>query len=234
MIQSGTHVINRDQPPLSADERDIVDRFHALYYQRYLDRQDTIELSWFGYKLLKCPLDLWIYQELIVRTRPDVIVETGTYYGGSALFLAMLLDQIGAGSVLTIDVTPQPGRPAHPRIEYLLGSSTDRAIADRVRAAVAGRRAMVILDSDHSAAHVHAEMTTFAPLVQMGDYMVVEDTNVNGHPAWPSHGPGPMEAIERFLNERHDFVVDPRCERFLMTLNPRGYLRRVGYEPPPR
>lgn len=232
MIRQGPYGVDRDQPGLTPDERDVVDRFHRIYYQRWLEAADTINLSWFGYRLLKCPMDMWIYQELLVRTRPDVVVETGTYNGGSALYLASVMDLIGHGRVLTIDIEAQAGRPAHPRIDYLHGSSVDPAIVERVRGVVAGNRALVILDSDHSEAHVYTEMNAYSPLVQSGDYLIVEDTNVNGHPAWPSFGPGPTEAVTRFLAERDDFEVDARCERFLMTLNPRGYLRRRGVAPP--
>jgi cephalosporin hydroxylase len=220
-------VVDRDQAGLSPADAEAVDRFHHLYYQRWVEQADTLNLSWFGYRLLECPMDLWIYQELLVRTRPDFVVEAGTLSGGSALYLATILDQMGHGQVITIDTLAQPDRPVHPRIEYVLGSSVDPSLAGRVQETVAGRRTMVILDSDHTEAHVHAEMTAYSPLVHLGDYMIVEDTNVNGHPAWPGFGPGPMEAVNRFLSERQDFAVDARCERFLMTLNPRGYLRRV-------
>lgn len=226
MILQGPYIVDRDQAGLSSSEAEAVDRFHALYYRRWHEGSDTINLSWFGYSTLKCPMDLWMYQELLVRTRPDFVLEAGTHLGGSALFMAMILDQIGHGRLLTIDIAPHPDRPSHPRIEYVLGSSTDPAILQYVKDTVAGQRAMVILDSDHSEEHVYAEMTAYSPLVQVGDYLIVEDTNINGHPALPTFGPGPMEAVNRFLSERSDFAVDLRCERFLMTLNPRGYLRR--------
>jgi len=229
MIRQGSYVVDRDQPGLSHSDAETVERFHQLYYQRWLEGSDTVNLSWLGHRLLKCPMDLWIYQELLVRTRPDVVIETGTFAGGSALYLASILDQVGHGHVLTIDITAQPDRPVHPRIEYLLGSSIDPSVVRRVEASVGGRRAMAILDSDHAAAHVYAEMTAYSPLIQAGDYLVVEDTNINGHPAWPSFGPGPMEAVARFLAERPEFEIDSRCERLLMTLNPRGYLRRAGH-----
>ena len=225
-MSRGSYVVNRDQPSLAAADAEVVDQFHALYYQRWVDKADTINLSWFGYRLLKCPMDLWMYQELLFRDRPDFVVETGTFQGGSALYLANIFDQIGYGRVITIDTTPQPDRPIHPRIQYVHGSSIDPAIVTKVRAAIDGRRTMVILDSEHTEAHVYAEMNAYSALVQPGDYLVVEDTNVNGHPAWPEFGPGPMEAVDRFLAERQDFEIDSRCERFLMTLNPRGYLRR--------
>lgn len=223
-------MIDRDQPPLTPEESEIVSRFHQIYYDRWLRRgADTINVTWFAHEALKCPLDLWLYQELIVRTRPDVIVETGTYRGGSALYLASVLDLLGHGRVITVDVEPRDGRPEHPRISYVTGSSTDPAIVARVHELAAGGRAMVFLDSDHRAEHVYGELCAYESLVKPGDYLVVEDTNVNGHPAWPGFGPGPMEALTRFLAERDDFAYDERCARFLMTLNPNGYLRRKPF-----
>ena len=86
---------------------------------------------------------------------------------------------------------------------------------------------MVILDSDHSRDHVLAELYAYADLVTPGCYLVVEDTVVNGHPFWPDFGPGPMEAVDAFLSGRPDYEIDTTRERFLLTLNPRGYLRRL-------
>jgi cephalosporin hydroxylase len=95
----------------------------------------------------------------------------------------------------------------------------------------AGEQAMVILDSDHSRDHVLEELRAYGPLVSEGHYMIVEDTNVNGHPILPGHGPGPMEAVDAFLAEEGDrWRIARRCERLLLTFNPRGYLRR---KPPP-
>ena len=178
--------------------------------------------------MLKYPTDLWIYQELIVERRPDLIIETGTHHGGSALFMAMICDQLGAGEVVSVDIDGDPARPSHPRIEYITASSTDPGVVADLTARAAGKRVMVILDSDHSEAHVAAEMRCYAPLVQVGDYLIVEDSNINGHPTFVDFGPGPMEAIDGFLGETDEFVVDEQRERLLMTLNPRGYLRRVA------
>jgi len=218
---------NRDQPKLSFREARLVRRFHSLYYNRWLKGADTINLSWFGHHLLKCPLDLWMYQELIVRNRPDYVVETGTWAGGSALYFAMLFDHLEHGRVITIDIESRSERPVHPRISYVTGSSVDQQITARVREEVGNRRAMVVLDSDHRADHVYAELVAYSSLVKRGDYLIVEDTNVNNHPVAPHFGAGPMEAVERFLSENDQFVIDERCERFLMTLQARGYLRRV-------
>jgi cephalosporin hydroxylase len=175
----------------------------------------------------KCPLDLWIYQEILFERRPGLIVETGTYYGGSALFLASMLDLIGSGRVISIDTGWDPNPPAHPRIEYRTGSSVAPEIVDGVREAVQpGERVMVILDSDHSRDHVLAELRAYSPLVTPGDYLVVEDTNINGNPVKPDFGPGPREAVEEFLAQNGDFDVDDSREKFFMTFSPGGYLRR--------
>jgi cephalosporin hydroxylase len=228
-LQLGSYFVDRDQPPLSPEEEDIINRYHELYYRRWLSAgADTINLSWFGYQLFKYPSDLWLYQELLVRTRPDVVVETGTWSGGSALYMAGILDQIGHGQIITIDIAAKPGLPEHPRISYVSGSSIDPAVVADVRRAVGCKRAMVILDSDHQAEHVYEEIVAYNPLVQVGDYLIVEDTNVNGHPAFPEFGPGPMEAVDKFLSENDEFAIDARCERFLLTTNPRGYLRRTA------
>ncbi len=87
---------------------------------------------------------------------------------------------------------------------------------------------LVILDSDHSKRHVLDELRTYSQFVGEGSYIIVEDTNVNGHPVLPEFGPGPMEAIQDFLKENKDFAVDGSKEKFYMTFNPKGYLRRVG------
>ncbi len=86
---------------------------------------------------------------------------------------------------------------------------------------------MVILDSDHSRNHVAKELELYADLVTPDSYLVVEDTNVNGHPVNRAHGPGPMEALDGFLAARRDFHIDSNKERYMMTFNPKGFLRRA-------
>jgi cephalosporin hydroxylase len=194
--------------------------FHRLYHERRAWQQTY----WFGVQTLKNPFDLWIYQEIVHRTRPDVIVETGTHAGGSALYLASMMDVIDHGRVITIDVAEME-RPAHPRVTYLTGSSTDPVIVDRARAEAGGSRAMVLLDSDHSKDHVTAELAAYASLVPSGNYLVVEDTSADI--LFDGFGPGPHAAVEEFLSSSGDFVRDEECEKFLFTSQPGGYLRRV-------
>jgi cephalosporin hydroxylase len=201
---------------------ETVRSFHELYYHK-----SRLVTSWLGVRILKCPLDLWMFQDILHRTEPDLIIETGTARGGSAYFMACMCDLLGKGRIVTVDVRDVE-RPSHPRITYLHGSSVDSAILDQVRATIEpGERVMVALDSDHAEEHVYAELQEYPQLVTKGNYLIVEDTNVNGHPVWPDHGPGPMEALQRFLAETDDFEVDRSCEKFLLTLNPSGYLRRI-------
>jgi len=208
--------------------RTIINQFTRLYYQTPVPVRTWHDTTWLGHPVLKTPLDLWNYQEILVERRPDVIVECGTAGGGSALFLASIMDMLGHGRIVSIDLKPNPGRPSHDRVTYLVGSSTDPAIFTDVERFVAGAdRVMVILDSDHSKAHVLDELRLYHPLVSPGDFLVVEDTCVNGHPVAPQHGPGPMEALDAFMRENRQFVIDPRDRKFLMTFNPHGYLRRV-------
>lgn len=183
--------------------------------------------TWMGVPAMKYPADAWTYQEIIFETRPDLIIETGTNRGGSALFLAHMCEIVGRGQVVTVDIEERPGRPAHPRITYIIGSSTAAEIARRIGDMAARAAAvMVILDSDHSERHVLEELDIYAPLVSPGCYLVCEDTNVNGHPVFRKHGPGPMEALRRFLPHHPEFEVDRSREACGMTSHPGGFLRR--------
>lgn len=204
-----------------------VEAFHRRYYEAGTAGGTWNETFWLGVPTLKCPLDLWIYQEILHEIRPELILETGTASGGSALFLACMCDLLGQGEVVTVDLISQSGRPEHARITYLTGSSVSRRISEQIEPRVRrASRVLVILDSDHSRDHVLRELELYAPWVTAGSYLIVEDTNVNGHPVAADFGPGPMEAVEEFLTSHPEFVLDPSREKFLMTFNPRGYLRK--------
>jgi cephalosporin hydroxylase len=207
-----------------------VDEFHRLFYETaYAGHNGWSHPRWMGVEALKCPFDLWIYQEILHELRPDVIVETGTARGGSALFLASVLDLLKSGQILSIDIVRRPEWPTHPRVTYLTGSSTSSAIVDDVRRRVAGAaRVMVILDSDHKKDHVLEELRLYSPFVTKDSYLIVEDTNVNGRPVFPGFGPGPGEAVDDFLRTHPSFVRDASRERFFLTFNPGGYLKKIA------
>jgi cephalosporin hydroxylase len=210
-------------------QKDTVEAFHRLFHSSWLDT--WANTRWLGVPCEKPPTDLWVYQEIVFELRPDFIIESGTRYGGSAIFLATLCDAVDHGHVVTIDVQSLASapscRPIHPRVTYLLGSSTSSETLAEVRSTVAGAATvLVILDSDHAMTHVLDELRLYGELVTPGSYLIVEDTQFNGHPIAPEFGPGPWEAVEVFLKNTTEFAPDYSREKFLLTFNPRGYLRK--------
>lgn len=175
---------------------------------------------------------MWIKQEIIYEVSPDYIIETGTSHGGTALFYSMLLEQIGKGHIISIDIDPkleaaQKYQTFNNRCTVLKGDSTSDEIFLEVSKRVKDGKVIVILDSDHSKGHVLKELKIYAPLVTIGSYIIVEDTNLNGHPIEPNFGPGPYEAVQEFLKQNNNFVVDKDKERLPITFFPSGYLKRI-------
>jgi cephalosporin hydroxylase len=212
-------------------DQNTIDEFHKVFYDSALSTWAST--FWLGVPAEKYPCDLWIYQEIIQELKPDFVIETGTRFGGSALFMASICDLIGHGHVITVDVEELPSsstvRPPHSRITYLTGSSTSADVVADVRARVdSASCVMVVLDSDHQMTHVVNEMKIYADLVTDDSYMIVEDTNINGHPVDPAFGHGPMEAVELFLAGNDDFFVDRSREKLLLSFNPGGFLRKVA------
>ena len=198
--------------------------FHRWLYLRSEWLGNT---RWLSVQVLKNPMDMWVYQDILYETKPDVIVEAGTAYGGSASYFASIFDLLGKGRVITIDILDLPSRPKHPRITYLLGSSTSAETLRKVRDGIRpGERVMVVLDSDHHAEHVKRELEEYSPLVCGGCYLVVEDTDINGNPVLPDYGPGPNEAVHDFLGSHKDFVQDFSREYLGVTYFPGGWLKR--------
>ena len=204
----------------------VVANYHRWYHRNGVTTYNNTR--WLGVETQKCPLDTWIFQELLFDIKPDVMVETGTYKGGSSFYYASLMDLLRRGRVLTVDIEDYPGKPPHPRITFFLGSSTSPQTLDRLRAAIApGEKVMVTLDSDHLAAHVGEELKLYSELVTPGSYLIVEDTHFNGRPILPKFGPGPFEPVEAFLRTHPNFERDRSREKFGMTFNPGGWLKRV-------
>jgi cephalosporin hydroxylase len=189
--------------------------FHILAYHQPFHR------SWLGKEIQKNPYDLLKYQEIIWKNKPDTIIETGTAKGGSALFFASILDLIGKGKVITIDINKSDIK--HSRIEKIIGSSTSGKVLLKVRKLCKGKT-MVILDSDHSFNHVNEELINYSDFVSIGQYLVVEDTNINGNPVLDEFGNGPMEAIMQFLKYDDRFIAD---KDEILTFFPNAWLRRI-------
>jgi cephalosporin hydroxylase len=198
---------------------ELVAQFHTAYY----NAGAQFASHWMGTKVVKCPTDMWEYQEIVAECRPQVIVETGTAWGGSALFFAHLFDIVGEGEVITVDIG-RMGTAEHPRITYLTGDSP--SLAPTVKDMIGERSCMVVLDSDHRSGHVAAELASYGPLVTSGQYLVVEDTNLGWLADLSFTGNGPKEALDDWLPDHPEFVVDMRRERHGLTMNPGGWLKR--------
>ncbi|MGA2532368.1 MAG: CmcI family methyltransferase [Candidatus Aminicenantales bacterium] len=215
-----------------AGEESVVSRFHEIFYAK--KNQTWLANKWLGIQTSQNPNDVWITQEIIVEQKPDVLVETGTKNGGSALIWAMIMREVNPKSrVITIDIVDKVAKARElplfkERVDFLLGSSTDPKIVEDVKHRVEGKRVLVLLDSDHSKKHVLAEMRAYAPLVTAGSYMIVQDGILSGHPVKDEMTGGPWEAIDEFLAGSDEFQVDRRRERLMFTYCPRGYLKRIG------
>jgi cephalosporin hydroxylase len=211
----------------------IIAEFHALIYHSMVWMDRT---RWAGVPVCKLPSDLWVLQEIIVELKPDLIIETGTAHGGSAAFMASLLDMQQRGRIVTIDTVDYDDRPQHPRIAYWKGSSVDPAIAAAAKVEAAGcESVLVVLDSTHSTRHVAEEIALYAPLVTPGSYLIVEDGCVDGNPVLPNFVDpysgevgGPQAAIQAFVAGTRAFEIDTSRHKFLVTFNPNGYLKRVA------
>lgn len=206
---------------------ELVSDFQRLYYNTLIKDSANREVTtWKGVTCLKCPTDMWAYQEIINEVKPDVIIETGTYLGGSALYLAHVCDSIGKGKIISIDIEQRNNLPSHPRIEYVVGSSVSNETLSLVKnKIVVNSTVLVILDSEHTKDHVLTEIHMYAPLVSKGSFLIVEDTNIST--VLPEFGPGPIDAVTEFLRSNNEFEVDQKFDsKFLVTFNPSGYLRK--------
>ncbi len=268
------------------DHGDVLQKYHEVWY----NAPHTWHYTHFlGVGLMKCPNDLWIYQALMHDYRFKTVIETGTYSGASALWFAFLMEmlQIEGGHVYTVDYDDQR-RCSHARITFLGGNSADPELVASISEELPeeGSR-LVSLDSDHSAKHVYDELCLYAPLCRVGDWLVVEDTNIGWDDGlhdvilWDTAEPdgrvtakcscgaiwktdvttsdyaryatpnkqyleliaavqrqkcpedhgdrGARGGLTDYLNEHpNEFRQDILCERYLLSMNPGGWLQRIG------
>jgi cephalosporin hydroxylase len=188
------------------------------------------QCTWMGIPAFKNPLDSWIYQEIVHEVRPEVIIEIGSAHGGSTLYFAHLLDLIGSGIVISIDIDRSSFCAEHPRIVTLTGDSSSPEILAAARTLCQDRRVLAILDGDHTQQQVLHDLQAYAPLVSIGSYFIVEDGIIDLFRPSDSigsiHG-GPLAATREFLRHNRQFVCDRRRERYILTYNPQGFLKRT-------
>lgn len=202
--------------------KEIIHEFGKIFYESW-QKNDR---RWLGVHIVKYPTDLFIYQMLIYKNKPDFLIETGTCRGGGALFFASMFDLVGHGHVISIDYRDLKP-PSHPRISYIIGKSTADETLKKIRDIVGSGTCMVVLDSDHKSNMVKRELLSYRQFVTPGFHIVAEDTYLNGNPVKPDWGPGPMEAVKWFLTKDRHFVVDPLHEIYMIGMNPGGWLRRI-------
>lgn len=200
------------------------------------DRLKIWDNMWFlGIRIKKNPVDLWTMGDIIFEVRPDFIIETGTDHGGSALYWAATLELLGLedSRVITFDIADRTAAASEhylwrKYVEFVHSSSTDPEAVAALAERVEGKSVIVTLDSDHRAHHVLQELRMYGPLVSPGSYLIVEDTNMDGVPVAPGFGPGPMTALNEYLDSGGSalFEQDPSREAYILTFNPAGWLRR--------
>lgn len=211
----------------------ISDEYH-LYYEKNRLWEKT---CWLGVPIWKNPCDLLILQEIIWSVNPDWIIETGTNYGGSALFFASLFESIGSmGKIVTIDIERKfdplkvSNRKIRDRIKYIIGNSVSDSTVQQVKKYVKEERCMVVLDSWHSMDHVYRELELYQQFVDVGSYIIVEDTHIWNPIIWKYNDLGPGGAVGKFLNKYYDkFYIDGTREKLVWTFNPCGFLKRSKY-----
>lgn len=237
--------------PMIANDQATIDAMRADPAFRRL-RHEMLQLigkyrysynfTWFGRPIIQLPDDVMAIQELMFRVRPELVVETGIAHGGSVALSASILEVLGHGRVVAVDIDirahnreAMERHPLRHRFELIQGSSIDEKIAGRVREAAAGKQPVfVILDSNHTHEHVAAELELYSGLVTKGSYLIVLDTVIEdmaegSYPDRPwGKGNNPKTAVHEFLLKNKRFVIDKEIEnRLLFTAAPDGFLKCV-------
>jgi len=202
----------------------------------------SYHFKWLGRPIIQYPQDMIAIQEIIWKTKPDLIIETGIAHGGSLIFSASILELIGKGSVLGIDIDIRKHNrkqiekhPLFKRISMIESSSIDKSIVKKVHDFSKGKKkVMVFLDSKHTLEHVLKELKLYSPFVTKGSYLVVFDTIINQMPdsfftnkLWNKDN-NPQKAIEKFLEKNNRFKIDRTIDKkLLITVAPGGYLKCI-------
>ena len=205
--------------------------------------QYSYNFSWMGRPIIQYPQDIIAMQEIIWDIQPDLIIETGIAHGGSLIFYASLLELIGNGDVVGIDIDIREhnrkeieSHKMFKRIKMISGSSIANETIEQVKKhADRKQKIIVVLDSNHTHDHVIKELELYSPFVSLGSYIVVFDTIVEDLPAgyFPQPRPwgignNPKTAVHEFLKSNNNFVIDDKIDnKLLISVAPSGYLKRI-------
>jgi cephalosporin hydroxylase len=202
----------------------------------------SYNFSWMGRPIIQYPQDMLAMQEIIYALKPDIIIETGIAHGGSLIYYASLLELIGKGKVIGIDIDIREhnrieieNHPMYKRIQMIQGSSIDPKIIEHLHSEIKKDDiVMVLLDSNHTHEHVLEELKLYHPLVSKDSYLVVFDTIIEDMPKgmydrpWDV-GNNAKTAVIEFLKENTDFEIDHEIDnKLLVSVAPQGYLRRIN------
>ncbi|HEV8283362.1 MAG TPA: cephalosporin hydroxylase family protein [Chitinophagaceae bacterium] len=205
--------------------------------------QYSYNFSWMGRPIIQYPQDMIAMQEIVWKVKPDLIIETGIAHGGSLIYYASLLELIGKGEVLGIDIDIREHNrkeiekhPMYKRIKMIQGSSIDEEVVKQVKKYTTGKeRIIVCLDSNHTHEHVLSELNLYSPFVNTGSYIIAFDTIVEDLPEgyfsqkrpWGISN-NPRTAVDEFLKTNKDFEIDTSIDnKLLISVAPKGYLKRI-------
>ena len=219
-----------------------VQALSRIWLREITPHKYAYNFKWMGRPIIQLPQDMMAMQEILWDVKPDLVIEAGIAHGGSILYYASILELLGHGEVIGIDVDIRAHNraaiEAHPmsnRVRLIEGSSIAQEVIEKVRGLAEGKRAVVVLDSNHTHDHVLAELLAYAPLVCVGGYCVVMDTLIEDMPdrffgdrPW-GHGNNPKTAVHQFLSSHPGFEIDKDIDhKLLISVAPDGYLRRVA------
>jgi len=208
----------------------VINQFRQIYLSSGLINK----AHYLGIHTTQNPCDNWSMQEIISEIKPDFIIETGTYRGGTTLHYASILRNVNEdGKVITVDIEDYTAEAAKydlfkERVEFILSDSVSPKVIATIRKRIKGAETVLVtLDSLHTKEHVLKELNLYSDFVTVGSYIVVQDTMLCGGGVAADFPEGPMEAVEEFLKTNKNFEIDRGREKYLLTFYPSGYLKRV-------
>lgn len=219
-------------------DRELADTF----MEQSIKQKYSYNFEWLGRPIIQYPQDLIAMQELIWKLQPDLIIETGIAHGGSLVFYASMLELIGKGQVVGVDIdirthnrTAILSHPMYKRITMIEGSSIADDVVAKVKHLAEGKQTVLVtLDSNHTHDHVFKELTLYSPFVTPGSYLVVFDTIIEELPddIYPDRpwgqGNNPKTAVWEFLKNNKHFEIDKSIQdKLVITASPDGYLKRI-------